>query len=281
MGNEHSRCKYSKGYLCVQTAKPFYNPGEQVTGYIYLRISAPIEARHIDINVEGREKSSWLDEEIKRRDDGTQERISIKRKSSRKIIHFSAPAFTFTTPFLNPGDYTIPFAFNIPGGLPGSMFFKKTEHVKRPTAKVKYSVKTVMHCAHKHDDMKYKQVLIIREPILTNFAEIRQKSENQITTWCCVGQGTSSIESIFNKDTFEPHETCTVRVVVNNSQCNVAMHNMRLAVEQEIELHADGHTFRETYTLISKDEGAVQARHPEPVERILTLNLADIKYHVP
>lgn len=39
------------------------------------------------------------------------EKEDIKRHSSKKIIEFSAPAFTFANPTLDPGDYAIPFAF--------------------------------------------------------------------------------------------------------------------------------------------------------------------------
>ena len=53
MGNEHSRGRYSKGYLVCQTSKPFFYPGEMVTGQIYLRTNQPIEARHIEIHVKG------------------------------------------------------------------------------------------------------------------------------------------------------------------------------------------------------------------------------------
>jgi hypothetical protein len=45
------------------------------------------------------------------------------------------------------------------------MCFKKVDHIKKPTAKVKYVLKAVLHAAHKHDEMKYRQVLIIREGV--------------------------------------------------------------------------------------------------------------------
>ena len=78
-------------------------------------------------------------------------------------------AFTFMPGFLNPGDYTIPFAFNMPMGIPASMFFKKHEHVKKPKAKVKYVVSTILHAHKHHDNMKYKQVLTIREAVYSSF----------------------------------------------------------------------------------------------------------------
>ena len=144
MGNEHSRAKHAKGYLAVQTEKPFYSPGEMVNGTIYLRTSAPIQARHIEIRVKGIEKTKWIDFVYNRKEDGTMEREPVKRASSKKIIEFSAPAFTFTTPELNPGDYTIPFAFQLPKSLPSSILFKKDTEAKTK-AKVKYVCKTLLH----------------------------------------------------------------------------------------------------------------------------------------
>jgi len=43
-----------------------------------------------------------------------------------------------------------------------------------------------LHGRHDADDMKYKQVLIIREAVTKSHSDIKQKSENEIKTWCCV-----------------------------------------------------------------------------------------------
>ena len=57
--------------------------------------------------------------------DGRTETEYIKRHESKKIFEFLAPAFTFSTPVLAPGDYSIPFAFMLPPGLPSSILFKR------------------------------------------------------------------------------------------------------------------------------------------------------------
>ena len=91
--------------------------------------------------------------------------------------------------------------------------------------------------------MKYKQVLIVRE-LGDNFqTNITQTSENQITTWCCVDQGSSKIQVLFEKNVFTPHELCKAYVDLDNSKCGVDLTNVRLAVEQELTLHGDSHRF--------------------------------------
>lgn len=59
MGNVDSRCKFDSGYLMLQTDKPFYEPGDLITGKIYLRIMRPIDAKHIELKINGKEKGSW------------------------------------------------------------------------------------------------------------------------------------------------------------------------------------------------------------------------------
>ena len=66
MGNIDSRCNFDAGYLIVQTMQPFYNPGTMITGTIYLRVTRPINAKHIEIEVKGQEKVSFL-EHLQRR----------------------------------------------------------------------------------------------------------------------------------------------------------------------------------------------------------------------
>lgn len=82
-----------------------------------------------------------------------------------------------------PGDYSIPFQFHLPMGIPSSIYYKNTFGLKKPKAKVKYTIKTVLHGG---DTMKYKQVLIVREIPREEFAQLTQSMENKITTWCCV-----------------------------------------------------------------------------------------------
>jgi hypothetical protein len=60
MGNVDSRSKFAQGYLQLQTDKHIYEPGEMITGSIYLRVEHPIHnATHVQLEVKGKEKASW------------------------------------------------------------------------------------------------------------------------------------------------------------------------------------------------------------------------------
>ena len=60
MGNKiDSRACFNGGYLYVKSDKTYYYPSNTVYGKIYIRIEKPIEAKHVEIKVKGKEKASF------------------------------------------------------------------------------------------------------------------------------------------------------------------------------------------------------------------------------
>lgn len=57
----------------------------------------------------------------------------------------------------------IPFAFNLPAGIPSSVYFKDNHIEQKPKGKVKYHIKAILLGHHGKEVMKYKQVVVIRE----------------------------------------------------------------------------------------------------------------------
>ncbi len=91
MGTVDSRCQHEHGYLFLQTSKQFYYVGEQVQGTIYMRVTKPVEAKHMEIQVRGKEKASFM--ETVQRDGQTHHE---KRKHNKEILNYAAPCFIFT-----------------------------------------------------------------------------------------------------------------------------------------------------------------------------------------
>ena len=115
MGNVDSRCSFQSGYICFQTDKPYYQPGEIITGRVFLRVNVPLDAQFIEINIRGKEKGSWVDKVTKSHNnpDGSvrYEVENVKRKAARNIIDYRAPVYAFANGVVFPGDYIIPVQF--------------------------------------------------------------------------------------------------------------------------------------------------------------------------
>jgi hypothetical protein len=43
----------------VSTDKPFYEPGEQITGKVFIRSTRPIDASFVELEIKGAEKCSF------------------------------------------------------------------------------------------------------------------------------------------------------------------------------------------------------------------------------
>jgi hypothetical protein len=132
---------------------------------------------------------------------------------------------------LNVGDYTIPFSFIMPPGLPSSFQFIDHHTWAKPKGKVKYAIKSTLIDRHSKVLMAHKQVLILREMGDDFKQNIVHTDENNISTWCCMSQGVSRVSTTFEKNTFEPHEICKAVVNIDNSQCNLQIQNVRFALE--------------------------------------------------
>ena len=158
MGNVDSRSKNDKGYIMLQTTKPFYYPGEFCQGTIYMRTEVPLDVTEVHLKVKGKEKVSFMGVEYETVREGGEERVEardVKRKNDDEFIKFGAPCFNFDTDELAPGDYAFPFSFQIPQGLPSSILYTNKHHDKKPKAKVKYTVKVLLK-GKESDHMKYK-----------------------------------------------------------------------------------------------------------------------------
>ena len=128
-------------------------------------------------------------------------------------------------------------------------------------------------------ELKFKQVLIIREQPKTMTLGEAQSETSHVTTWCCIDQGTSTMSSIFNKNVFTPQEVATGTIRIDNSQCQLNVTNVRFFVEQRLWLRADGHSTTHTRKLVELVIPSPQAGQGD-WEITMTLDLSQIKYEV-
>ena len=84
MGNIDSRSKFEGGHLYVKTDRPYYYPGNEVFGKIYIRTFVPMDPSHMEIKVKGKEKASYkrFEQHTRTDADGTthnEERMIIEK----------------------------------------------------------------------------------------------------------------------------------------------------------------------------------------------------------
>lgn len=118
----------------VKTDKLFYYPGEKVNGKIYIRADKNLDAYLLRVRVKGKETSRFrylIDGEY------------VDKSNSYHYFDKKLNAFHFKGQ-LNPGDYTLPFEFQLPSYLPASILWEKGNEYAKPSIKIKYSIKAIL-----------------------------------------------------------------------------------------------------------------------------------------
>lgn len=167
----------------------------------------------------------------------------------------------------------------LPSGIPSSFYFKEKHCREKPKAKCKYVVEAKLVTHHNSDEMKYKQVLIIREAPVGFKAGERQQEVSQITTCCCLDKGTSTMASEFEKNVFLPNEIVKGFVFVDNSHCTIDCSNVHFAVEQRLRINADHHHWGKKVDLVEQNMPGPGAGHGD-WKREMTCDLSKIHYEV-
>ncbi len=215
-----------------------------------MEILQPLAATHIEIEVKGGEKAAFT----RYWQEGDQER-SERVKYNHRFAHYKMRVFEIPGYILNPGTYAVSFQFLLPLGMPSSIYYKANDRA-RTKAKIKYFVKAILHGQHKSDDMKYKQVIAIREKPVNFKTNEQQQETSKIKTWCCIDQGTSSMWSTFEKNIYTPQETARAMIHVDNSRCTLAVTRCKFFVEQRLNIRGVGpfaHNHSVTSKLIQRD----------------------------
>lgn len=176
------------------------------------------------------------------------------------------------------GDYRIGFRFMLPDNLPGSLMYKNKKRHDAPHAKVKYFVKASIVSVHDSMCLKHKAVLCVREKEQFEVGtEISETSE--IKTWGCCAQGTSSMKAKFNKNIFSPQEEAEANVEIDNSQCNLAIKGVKLAIRQELRQKI-GRRHSEVTNMILEREIDGPAAQAGDWKETIKLELDKIRYEV-
>ena len=61
-----------------------------------------------------------------------------------------------------PGDFIIPFQFQLPQDIPATIIYKQEKHPKKPKGFVKYYIRASLVTIQNYVEMDYKQVIIVR-----------------------------------------------------------------------------------------------------------------------
>ena len=223
--------------------RPFYNPGEQVNGMIYLVNPVPSPNCRLVVEVKGqestgfkhqyfeqvRERNPFYNPSVKPNDPRYSQASQMYRtvtktryKNLRQISPIYAQNFVAASGNLNAGQFQVPFSFKIPMGVPNSFAFRAS-----PTdyAYVTYEVITYFQSSAGYLNLRDRDQLIIKQQFSADYA-IRERNDEFPLSVCCASKGVMKTKAHFEKTVYQPGETANLLIQVDATDCAVPIHNV-------------------------------------------------------
>ena len=240
MGRE-SMSQYGSFFVVLD--RSVYSPGDQVCGTVFLDCLLDFPTSQITLKLEGKEKIKfWKSRQVYShtdRDGNTHYRTEwYPVYDSHRCFNYEFPVGAFNGPFIQRGQYQIPFTFNLPNHIP-STFHYKWHRNGDCYAKIHYEAKAKMESLHGKDLLKHKLMFTVNAAQTHAAMTKRVDIDKEVVSWCCCNQGKFKMTAYFEKDSYMPGESAyLVLEAENNSKVKCKTINGNFI--QDINIHGWG-----------------------------------------
>lgn len=148
-----------------------------------------------------------------------------------------------------------------------------------PFLKIKYNLHATLDRKEGHKPLRYKTALMVHEaPCSVPKKNRNQTDAEQITTWCCLNRGKSTMGVTFNKVNFTPDEIAKAVITIDNGSCKLKCESVELKLVMQIHFED---SLGEVYTFekVCQKEVAVGPEAGDSTwEKTMDINLAEIRF---
>jgi hypothetical protein len=270
MGKE-SMSRFGKFFVQLECYN--YSPGQQVNGTVMLDLTANFPSSNITIKLEGKEKTKfWKSRQIYSGNKKTRrEWYSVFGR--HRIMNYEFPIAAFNGGFVPAGQYQLPFSFQLPSGIPNT-FQSHWIDYSNCYAKIHYELKSKLESSDGKELLKFKQSFSINNSLSAPIASKAVKVDKEVVCFCCCSKGRVKLNSYFEKNAYQPGETCFMVAEVEN-ETSVKINNLKAVFFQHIEVKSNGwwgtHYMVFNHNLSAKNGGSYEpktSRVGENAERI-------------
>jgi hypothetical protein len=249
MGSDHS--KHKSGSIFVNFDKPYYYPGDIVTGTIYLNILNPLETKGLELTLKIQEKVKFRDREFRteirkernpqtglEEDREVKVAVDVERKDKSTLFKNSCVIATMMNNVFGFGQYAYPFSFTLPNFLPGSFEYYSNDI----SANIRYLVTArTLRWNNAEQELETKSILVVRHSQQGFSYPNQVTNEASLTTMCCFSKGRSRLTVSFPKNTYSMDERLSVLCALDNRNSKLTCKNFKFQLVQTLMLKSHKH----------------------------------------
>lgn len=239
-------CASSINSIFVDFNKPYYYPGNDVMGHIYLNICNSIPAEGVEMVIKAKEYVKFKDTEIqtvkreKRNPQtnqmeiyDTQETVIVTRKEKKTLFRHKTFIPVWQSQLIAMGQFAFPFCFKVPDNLPGSFEYYDND----VSAVISYSVKTkIVNINNQKDKLKFLNIMIVRQNEKMLNLEKSLHLSKPLSVWGCCDKGSVMFDVNYPKNYFYPGEHVEVYMKLDNTLSQLNATSLNVTVDQVLTL---------------------------------------------
>jgi len=238
--------------VLVYTTKDQYNPGECIQGFAHVSINTSTNFSGLFVKLSGKERLRFDDYEtyyvphtetytVNGKTEVRHTTRAVQRRVDRfgKHVLFSVEVMLLAGGQLIPGQYTVPFTFVLPLGLPGSFSLRGSDF----ECGIEYTVKGLLRVPGIFKaNLRSVRSFDVTQSSPTSMRSIMASANSDINVCCCFNRGAAYLSFRCTRDTFFCGESVSlVANAFNDSTSDLKRLTVKL--RRCIKLRADtGHS---------------------------------------
>jgi hypothetical protein len=269
--------KNFSAYSYVQVESPTIFPGSEVVGVIHIQADKDIEATGLYIHFTGKEYTRWEEsytDSVTDSDGNSKSETRTEVVTGRQTILTSSFLIHHFDGSLLKGQYSIPFAFEIPQEILPSFRYEGSVSAKRY-----YTVKAKLE-GSKH--LKATKSYLWNSSLLKNMGySVPSVSDGtmDIRNCCCFGNGTSRVSLNIVKNSYFFTDRLDASLRVDQTNCQTRLMRMQFVLYRKLRLkhNVSGYDIS-NIKVLQEDRSAVDSKVGGPIYNYdFSFNLGSVK----
>ncbi|ELR21749.1 arrestin (or santigen), n-terminal domain containing protein [Acanthamoeba castellanii str. Neff] len=246
-----------------------YTAGDALSGDVVVTVSHPLQAHHVTLFIDGREKVFWEETEMEKDSEGRVKHVKVHRKDSHHFLKEKVILSGAVT--LQPGQNTFRFTHRLSSGLPASFLEKASVHAHPVKAKIDYELSAEVD-AHHARDLKTHVHLTVGQHTGGPISPVEHTNRKSFM----FNQGHLGMRVELDRDVYFPGDEVKMKLEVSNESVtgiNVDLRrHMTLRAHHHRFSHSDNaqHLRLEGLAEATKDSRFAKFRIPTDFSRLST-----------
>lgn len=237
MGGQHSSDD-SYGQVSIRVEKERYSPGQQINGFVDLRLVKPFPSGHLQLGFTGEEEVGVVLAGGGGADLSTA-RVAVHR-DAQSLLDQRFPLYSLAGDAFPPGQHTFPFVFKLPDGLPSSFDFSYDEEGQRGYGRITYAVWAGLS-GQSENFFFARRELVVSHPQAQAGGPGRKQFVHRLRGYCCSPLGQLTLTCEFDADKATVGDELLLGVGVDNRQSQADLRQVHCRFIQHVFLRtADG-----------------------------------------